>query len=540
MGPASAEAVNSLSWRFGLILAGVALAGAAFWGANREILGLFHDDGVYAVVAKSLFEGSGYRLVSLPGEPPQTKYPFLYSYLLSWLWSFGGDFPVNIGLLKGFNAALLAALFFAAVGFYRRSVSEGRIGAVCFGILLCTNPVTFTLTDYVLSDLLAVFFAVAALALCARDLNGGRSWRSWLPLGLAAGLACLTRSAAIPLVFAGAVHGFFNRGFRAAAFFIGTVLFLIAPWLFWVALTPRAHTGSLFDYYSAYDFAASGAAWSAAGQWSVIAGNARHLLGAVDMIFLLPLLPGFAFAIALFSALGIFFSFRRSDVFLWSFFLSSLALLLLWPFHPIRYSAPLVPILLLFLFRGIKGAQAGVARLPLVAPMRTALSWLLALPIAVALMLNGVWLSSFLFYTDDRTTRGLYGRHLPYVWSGFEETFAWVRENTSPDSILATAYDPMYFLYTGRKAIRPTLHRPASYFYPYGKAKPDVGTAGEIKPQLVNLGVRYLIIDPLDGFAEGEATLRLFDEITAAYGQKARMVFASSDGKHRVYALDPE
>ena len=70
------------------------------------MLGLFHDDGIYAVVAKSLSDGAGYRIISLPTAPDQTKYPFLYSYILSWLWSLDPKFPDNIGLLKAANAGI--------------------------------------------------------------------------------------------------------------------------------------------------------------------------------------------------------------------------------------------------------------------------------------------------------------------------------------------------------------------------------------------------------------------------------------------------
>ena len=47
----------------------------------------------------------------------------------------------------------------------------------------------------------------------------------------------------------------------------------------------------------------------------------------------------------------------------------------------------------------------------------------------------------------------------------------------------------------------------------------------------------YLIIDPLDGYAEGKATVELFDAIVASYGKRAERVFTSSDGQHRIYAL---
>jgi hypothetical protein len=38
-------------------------------------LGAYHDDAVYLVSAKALADHSGYRIVSLPEQPFQTKYP---------------------------------------------------------------------------------------------------------------------------------------------------------------------------------------------------------------------------------------------------------------------------------------------------------------------------------------------------------------------------------------------------------------------------------------------------------------------------------
>jgi hypothetical protein len=211
-----------------------------------------------------------------------------------------------------------------------------------------------------------------------------------------------------------------------------------------------------------------------------------------------------------------------------------------WPFHPVRYVASLVPILFLFLFRGmlvtehwIKSRGGDFSAWGMVAKI----AWCPALMI---LLLNGVWLSGFLLIKDEQSSRGLFGRRVGYSWRGFEENFAWIKVNTQADALLATAYDPMYYLYTGRKAIRPALHRSGTYFYPYGEANPEVGSTEEIKAQLDKLAVKYLIIDPLDGYAEGKATLRLLDQLVNSYGSKATHVFTSSDGKHRIYALKRE
>jgi hypothetical protein len=542
MEQASVRANTDVSWRYWTIVAalGLFLGGAALWGANRQILGLFHDDGIYSVVGKSLSEGNGYRIISLPETPPQTKYPFLYSYLLSWIWTFDANFPNNIIFLKALNVAILVALFFGGVIYYRNNFANARVAALLFSLLLCTNPVIFTLTDYVLSDLLMVFFALVALILGSSDSKSVDSRSNWPGLALAVGLACLSRSAAIPLVIGGVIRSVFQRRFRETVYFVGAVLLVVAPWLLWVAFTPRPESGSLFDYYSGYDFAGVGGGWSLDRQWTVLAGNARYLVDSFDLIYLLPLLPGFAPGVVLLTAIGAFQSIRKDQMFLWSFFLSSLALLLIWPFHPNRYSAPLIPVLLLFLFRGIRASRTWVTRLSFTQMMQHVLAGVLVLPIALLLLLNSIWLSSYLLIRDDQTTRAFHGSRVKYSWRGFEESFAWVRQNASPESVLGTAYDPMYFLYTGRKAIRPALHHSASYFYPYGTPNPDVGTAAEIRPQMMKLGVRYLIIDPLDGYAEGQAMLLLFDDIVNSYGQKAKLVFTSSDGKHRIYELDPK
>jgi hypothetical protein len=528
------------SWRYWAIVTafGLLLGGAAFWGATKNILGLFHDDGIYAVVAKSISEGSGYRIISLPGTPPQTKYPFLYSYLLSWIWAFDREFPNNILALKAFNMVVLVALFYVGVVFYRRNFKDGRAGAVAFALLLCTNPVIFTLTDYVLSDLLLVLFALTSLTLS--NLTPSSSNRNWLVLAFSIGLACITRSAAIPLVVAGVAHTAFRSGIRPALCFIGAVAVVIAPWLLWIFLVSERPASSLFGYYSTYDSFSAGSGWTLDHQWMVIAGNARHLLASFELIVLLPLLPAIAPAIYFFTAMGGYRLCRGTQIFLWSFLLSTLALLLIWPFHPNRYTAPLIGVFLFFLFRGIRDSQCWLGGLSFGPVLRQIFRGVVTLPIVLLLLLNGIWLSSYLFLRDEQTTRGLYGSRLPYGWSGFAESFAWIREYTAPDSILGTGYDPMYFLYTGRQAIRPALHRPVSYFYPYHGAMPDVGTAAEVHPQMVKLGVRYLIIDPMDGYAEGAAMLRLFDDILRAYGSEANLVFTSSDGKHFIYELNPK
>ena len=122
---------------------------------------------------------------------------------------------------------------------------------------------------------------------------------------------------------------------------------------------------------------------------------------------------------------------------------------------------------------------------------------------------------------------------MPVSWQGFSETFEWIRSHTDDKAILATVYDPMYSYCAGfRSAIRPGFHKPQTYFYPYGQAVADIGKVNEIEYKVKTLGVVLLVIDPLDGFAEGRAYLRLFNELIRSYRNRPELMFMSSDSKH--------
>jgi len=302
-----------------VVLVSILVGGVAYWGTNKQVLGLFHDDGIYAVVAKSVYQGDGYRIISLPSIPPQTKYPFLYSYLLSWVWVLNPIFPQNIALLKTLNTAILLAIFIVGVVYYRRHFSDSNIGAILFALIVCTNPIVFTYTDYVVSDLFYVLLALGALTVCQKSGSTSNS----MCLTVISGLACLTRLAAVPLVIAGSVEAFLSTHWRGVAYFIGGVLVFVAPWLLWVSLWPHYAPDSLFGYYSAYDL--SGAkvgdlGTSGGRRWAVVLGNTQYLVDAFDFLYLLPLMPGLGFLIAVLTAIGIIDSVRGERAFAWVFF----------------------------------------------------------------------------------------------------------------------------------------------------------------------------------------------------------------------------
>jgi hypothetical protein len=541
--PAASKSIDfSFGNRHYIILLSFLLCVVSYWGLQKDIIGTYHDDGIYVVTAKSLSEGTGYRIISLPGSPPQTKYPILYSYILSWAWSVSPVFPGNIALLKSVNIIFLFFIFITAYRFYCTAVAEGEIDGYVYAALVGANPGIFSFAEFAVSDLL---FALVVILTCwlygSRDSAWFQGWKAGI-LGLICVIALLTRSAGIPLAVAGAIHFLWMRRFRELAIYGITLVLAIMPWIGWrVGNAVSVSPSSLLAYYLQYDvhntafyLMFSDPIKSGEMLWA----NCRYLLDSLDMIWLLPVFPQLRLKMFVLSllAVGAYCSIGKHSVFLTAFFGFYLLLILGWPFSPFRYVLPIIPLLLLFVFRGIHALENTIRRIWRGAE-KLPLSVLVRVPAYLIVCLNIAWLVSTVQPSNDRWVRGAFGQRLDYSWSGFLETFEWIRANTHKGDVLATAYDPMYYLYTGRRAIMPTYHKPETYFYPYAGADPDVGAVEEIKGEFRLHDVRYLITNPLDQLREGKAVEKVIAALLASYSTRPQLAFVSRDGRHRVYKI---
>src|SRR6185312_44091 len=50
-------------------------------------------------------------------------------------------------------------------------------------------------------------------------------------------------------------------------------------------------------------------------------------------------------------------------------------------------------------------------------------------------------------------------------WWDTSKQLNWIRENTPPDAVLLANLDPLFYLYTGRRAVRGFLANPYDLFY---------------------------------------------------------------------------
>jgi hypothetical protein len=199
-------------------------------------LGIYHDDAVYLVTAKSLAEGNGYRIESLPEQPAQTKYPPLWPAVLATVWSAAPPYPGNLPWM-----ALAAWIWIPACAcllfHLARGEGFGERESAGIAAFLAIQPAVAMAGTLLLSDLMSFALALASILLASR----GRM----LEGGVVAGLAYLARSAWLPLLPAAllAWRGGWRFGLVMGPFVVG--------WQWWMAANGSA-PDPLTSFYTSY------------------------------------------------------------------------------------------------------------------------------------------------------------------------------------------------------------------------------------------------------------------------------------------------
>ena len=249
------------------------VAALVFATQDPDVLGLFHDDGLYAASARSLAHGDAYVIASLPDQPSQTKYPPAYSLLLALVWRAFPSFPDNIALLKVVNVVLVAIMLFGFGWLARRVEPREPLATTLLLILLLgTTPGVVTFADYMMSDILFVTVVVWCLAVSEWTASTG-SWRRHAVLAALTAVAILSRSVGVCLVAAAVLDQLINGSRRWAALYaaVGGVTF--GAWSLW-AVAAAGPPDPIISYYQVYETSAFGYLRSDPGlAVSIVLGN---------------------------------------------------------------------------------------------------------------------------------------------------------------------------------------------------------------------------------------------------------------------------
>jgi hypothetical protein len=433
-------------------------AGLAWRFRSMPQLGAYHDDAVYLVSAKALAGHSGYRILSLPEKPFQTKYPPVLPLLLSVIWRLDPHFPENLPKVTALCWSLLPLYVFLVFRVLRQwGLSQSEAAGICALTALSPHVVLSGLMT--MSELAFGVLLMVTLLLIERSMTKAGVGMVALA-GMAGGLAFLTRTQGIALLIsASAVLLWRRRWLQAAIFSLVSGVFA-AAWLLWTHAHAYSGADPVTIYYVDYArFYLASVHPSDLPQFvqtnldSLATGTAR-LLFATSGLDLASRM--FAWVVAIAAASGIRRMVARSGQTHFAVFsLLSFLMFVAWNWPPNeRYLLPLWPAIATGFYLELRHFF-DLCRRNLAGSLPNRV-------FAGTLILLGAVVCAAIPY---RNVRGVL-LDLPEVLDGYHRIadarqpgYAWIRENSPSAAQVLTYDDPLMYLYTGRSGYAmPILH----------------------------------------------------------------------------------
>jgi hypothetical protein len=422
-------------------------------------VGAYEDDAIYTLLAKSLANGDGYRMMNLPGTPHATHYPPAYPLLLSLLWRMAPQFPDNVVIFKFTNAVLLAVAAGAMYWFARTRLKFDVLPAALVAAVGSASTMTLHLAGLVLSEPLFLALLFLSLPLIERAASEGRIRDAALAGALLGALAMVRTIGAVAIGALVLVLVLRKQARAALAVALGSALFLV-PWQVWVS----AHEGEiapiLVGKYGAYwpwmmdGYREGGMPFARDVVVQNLAGMGNSLSYA-----LMPVQHSWPRILALVALVpvvvaGLLVLVRRAPV-LAGFFVLYVGVIIVWPFHPHRFLIALWPLLVLVVAAAahalwnVKGSApkqllrvAGFAAIAYLVAGHAAYNW-----------------EGYVKHPWEDLQRQAGESAKPLV--------EWVARYTKPDDVLSTEHDAVVYLYTGRKGVPTTTFLARQYVEPF-------------------------------------------------------------------------
>jgi hypothetical protein len=512
-----------------------------------EFFGLSEDDSIYLSSARALANGHGYVLESVPGSPPATKYPVLFSWLLSWVWRWQPAFPANLKLALGLNAVfgfvyILAAFFFLRC--FKGLTDLERVLLVAFCGL---HPVVIFHAANLLSDLPFAAVVLSALAIYVGMAN--QHEKGWVVLccGFLGGAALALRTLGLPIV-AGLMLGFvLRRRWRALGVFCLGAAPLSLVWLSGVQL---GHA------QSAIGASACSSVWQAnwlyytdyLGFWRADLLQNHVLWQSLKQSFLLLILQPGSYLIAPTSLSGLL-SFVPAVV------LSVLALVGLWKQTRDGRVSVVALVLCLYAVPVVIWDYPAMARflMPFL-PLFVAGAWSEAKQIGrhvvAAVRTHGlrkegpaiIVLSLAAFGLAVGTGWSLWRGHVALIEQAKRrasfgpekrEAYDWLRDIAAADASVIAYEDAALYLYSGRKAFRPVIFLPAGRFQP-ALLRSELGC---ISASAEQTRATYWMVSDDDFDFEWEPAAADGLEREKSFLEGRPLVFRSQAGRVRIYRV---
>ncbi len=423
-----------------------------------------HDDSIYFVSAKSIADGHGYRILSFPGAPFQTKYPPLHPMVLALIWKLNPEFPANLRLGTLVSWLAVPVLLFLCLRLFRAyGFSEKHAWAMT--ALFAVNPYLAIFGSSMLSELPFTCLLILCLLVCHRAAEEGAPlW--WAALaGVVGGLSFLTRTTGMMLLASGVACFLWRRQRKQALWFAAAMLPFVFGWTLWTRLHMVRGADPVTLYYTTYldyhlylvklaDLPMM--VWKNLDQWLLGVGallipeaSDAHLVKIVTQTMGVAMLAG----VVRLARRG-----RALDYAVFAVPFS--AMLVLWHYPPTeRLIVPIYPLLLAGFWSEMQhvAAMLGGALRHRQKSQRVAAA-IMGLLLA-GVLAGGAW-----------TQYEVGWRILPREMdqrrkerSADEAAFRWMAAHLPAGAQLVTYNDPVLFLYTGHRALSLTVS--SMYWY---------------------------------------------------------------------------
>jgi len=430
---------------------------AAFNAMDALPVGVFYDDAMYAILGKAIATGQGYRYLNLPGAPLATHYPPGYPLLLGVLWRIWPSFPENIALFKTVNALLVGVVAWMTFRFARSCVDSRPWLAAVIALSGTAAIPVLVLSSAVMSEVMFLALLLPWLLAAERVVTRSDA-RLAATMGALGGLLFYVRAHAFVLVPALALAYALARNRRDALLALVTGVAVMLPWFVWVAAHDGHIPAPLRGSYGSYG------AWLTQGVRQVGVGILFAAIRQNTVTIGVILARSFALAqrepfalfavgavIILAAAGGVAF-YQRARVTL-LFVVLYMAIVLVWPFSPLRFVWGIWPIVMLLLAAGAS---------MLLRPSKTLQFHRARRMVGVAtttIVVAGMLLFNIRGYANawwTTASRSVAARILPQL--------EWVATHTDTADVVAADDEGTVYLYTGRRAVPANTFTAVQHF----------------------------------------------------------------------------
>lgn len=419
--------------------------------------GMYQDDGLLWINAKSLSEGRGFRILSLPGEPYQTKYQPLLPRLLSPIWTLNPKFPEHLGAVAFFEAGVFVAFIWLAAALFRWA-QFSWVESAGLAAFLALSPLVIFWAAIPTADYL---FAVLVLATFV-VLGKGSRWL--LVAGLLTAAAYLTKSAGILIVPAVLMDLLSKRNWRGAAWFLGPVLPAVGLWAIWSSQHKSAAGHSVLAYYTdyiGYHLQSGGLA----ALPEIIPANLVTLCGAAGSLVLHDLsesILGRFLSILVAAAVvtgGVRWA-RRTGMCGYPVFCALLAALLCgWNFSPsVRLMLPMMPLVAVGLYLEGQNFARLTGQALRGGGANRVVAWMLMGLAGYGAMYAAQHNFTFIHDTIPGLREQAGRRNAERA-----PVYAWMRANLPAQAVVMASEDTLLYLNTGFRSVRPVPESVAFY-----------------------------------------------------------------------------